>query len=134
MSDHDQTGLTVVNFAHPITPTQREQIEQLTGLRLRNVLELRAEFDMQSALQPQVTALVESITLTSAEWQSSPLVVNLPGYAPAAAILLAELHGRTGHFPAILHLRLAEGHPAPTYDVASIINLQDVREKARGKR
>ncbi len=61
------------------------------------------------------------------------LLVNPPGFAPAAFVLLAELHGRIGHFPALIRLRPKPG-PVTTYEVAEIPNLQSIREEARRRR
>jgi hypothetical protein len=82
----------------------------------------------------QVRELVDRIGLSSTEWQTLPLIVNLPGYAPVAAALLAELHGRIGHFPAILWLRPVPDSTPTRYEVAEIINLQAVRDAARARR
>jgi hypothetical protein len=61
-------------------------------------------------------------------------LVNLPALAPAAAALLAELHGRMGYFPAIVRIRPVAGSTPPAYEVAEIINLQAVRDAARERR
>ncbi len=45
--------------------------------------------------------------------------------------LLAELHGRMGYFPAIVRIRPVVDSLPPRYEVAEIINLQNVRETAR---
>jgi len=55
-------------------------------------------------------------------------------YAPAAFVLLAELHGRIGHFPSLIRLRPLPGSTPTTYEVAELINLQAIREEARGRR
>ena len=62
-----------------------------------------------------------------------PLLINPPGYAPAAFALLAELQGRIGHFPSLI--RLCPGAGAFTkYEVAELLNLQGIRERARKRR
>ncbi len=77
---------------------------------------------------------MDEIGLSSVEWQTKPLIINPPGYAPAAVELLAELHGRMGHFPAVLRLRPVPESNPPQYEVAEIINLQAVRDQARERR
>jgi len=84
-------------------------------------------------LEPQITAIVNSIALTSEEWQTHLLLINPPGFAPAAFVLLAELHGRIGHFPTLIRLRPKPG-PITTYEVAELLNLQNIREQARLRR
>jgi hypothetical protein len=51
-----------------------------------------------------------------------------------AVTLLAELHGRMGYFPAMLRLRPVTGSTPPRFEVAEIINLQTVRDRARSRR
>jgi hypothetical protein len=136
----------VVNFAHPITAAQKVRIaEMCAGTRAATgvadgtqvaveVIDVPVQLDLQASLPPQVVALVDSVGLSPAEWQSERLIVNLPGYVPACAVLLAELHGRMGYFPSILHLRPVLGQATPVFEVAAIINLQEVREQARTRR
>jgi hypothetical protein len=62
------------------------------------------------------------------------LLVNLPSYNYAAALVLAELHGRAGHFPAVLRLRPVAGGATTEFEVAEIINLQAMRDAARQAR
>jgi hypothetical protein len=73
------------------------------------------------------------VGLSSEEWQTRSLLINPPGYAPAAFVLLAELHGRIGHFPSLVRLRPKPG-PITSYEVAELLNLQNIREAARKRR
>lgn len=68
------------------------------------------------------------------EWQTIPLVVVHAGYAPAWSILLAELHGRLGYFPSIVRLRPATTDTGEIYEVAEIVPLREIRNRARAKR
>jgi len=61
------------------------------------------------------------------EGRTCPLLINPPGYAPAAFVLLAELHGRIGSFPTLIRIRPKAG-PVPAYEVTELLNLQAVRE------
>ncbi len=143
-SAHSAHRVIIVNFAHPITAAQKAQIAEMCagtdantpdGTQLAvEVIDVPVQLDLLAPLPPQVSALVDGVGLSPAEWQSERLIVNLPGYAPACAILLAELHGRMGYFPSILHLRPAPGQATPVFEVAAIINLQEVREQARTRR
>lgn len=83
---------------------------------------------------PQVAALVDQACLSPAERQTRPLLVNPPSLNFIAAVLLAELHGRCGYFPAMLRLRPVPESAPPRYEVAEIINLQSVRDEARKRR
>ncbi len=126
--------MILLNFAHPLTPAQLDQAATLAGRPAERVVEVPSQVDPQQPLAPQVAALADAAQLSPAEWQSLPLLINPPSLNFVAAVLLAELHGRCGYFPAILRLRpVAESLP-PHYEVAEIINLQSVRDAARHKR
>jgi len=122
--------MILVNFSHPLTEKQLQQLKEF-GIEPKKIVEIKTQLDLQKPLAPQVEELVNKTGLTPQEWQSEPLVIVLPGLAPAAGVLLAEIHGRAGHFPLILRLAPTE---LGTYEVAEIINLQKVRDKARQRR
>lgn len=122
--------MLVLNFSHPLTDEQRGQIEALAGTAIEEVRTLRVQIAQEQPLIPQIHALIDEVALSSEEWQTRPLLINPPGYAPAAFVLLAELHGRMGHFPVFLRLRPKTG-TLPAFEVAELLNLQAVREEAR---
>lgn len=124
----------IVNFSHPLTAEHLAQLEALTNQPIERVLDIPTHFDLAQSFVQQVIALVDRVGFTSAEWQTLPLLVNLPSLNFAAAVLLTELHGRMGYFPPILRLRSVPGSLPPRFEVAEIINLQAVREDARAMR
>ncbi len=126
--------MILLNFTHPITPGQKAQIEALAGQSVGGVVERMPHFDHNRIFAQQVIALVNDVNLTTHEWQTLPILVNLPGYAPAAGALLAELHGRMGYFPSIIRLRPVEDTALHLFEVAEILNLQSMREMARKQR
>jgi hypothetical protein len=126
--------MILLNFSHPLTAEQLAQVAALTGQPVAEVRGEMPQLDHATAFEEQVRALVDRLGLSAEEWQTTPLLVNPPGYAPAAAVLLAELHGRTGHFPAVLRLRPVPGSVPTRYEVAEAVNLQAVRDRAREKR
>lgn len=126
--------MLIINFTHPLTESQRAQIEALSGLSIEEVRTIPVQIDQAETLASQVVAIVNAVGLSSEEWQTRPLLINPPGYAPAAFVLLAELHGRIGHFPALIRLRPVADSVPMRYEVAELLNLQDVREKARYRR
>ncbi len=133
LNEKGTTTLLIVNFTHPLTDEHKVQIEVLAGVPVDEVLTVAVQIEQAHPLELQIRAIVESVGLTSEEWQTRPLLVNPPGYAPAAFVLLAELHGRIGHFPALIRLRPKVG-PLPAYEVAELLNLQIIREAARRRR
>ncbi len=125
--------MLILNFTHPLTPEQRAQIEALAHASIEEIRTIPVQIDQAEPLEPQITAIVDTVGLPSEEWQTLPLLVNPPGYAPAAFVLLAELHGRIGHFPSLIRLRPKPG-PVTNYEVAELLNLQTIREEARKRR
>jgi hypothetical protein len=126
--------MILLNFAHPFIPDHLQQIETLSGQRVERVVEVHSQIDPQQPVVPQVTALADECGLSPAEWQTLPLLVNPPSLNFVAVALLAELHGRCGYFPAHLRLRPVQGSMAPQYEVAEVLDLQAVRDEARGRR
>ena len=126
--------MILLNFSHPLTDDQLAQVEALTGQKVTEVRGEMPQFDHQAPFVEQVRALADRVGLSPVEWQSTPLLINLPGYAPAAATLLTELHGRIGHFPALMRLSPVEGSVLTHYEVAEVINLQHLRDQTRKER
>jgi hypothetical protein len=130
--------MILLNFSHPLTPAQLAQIEALignhpagTGAAVKRVIAAPAQFDTGQPFVPQVQAMLAQVPLTAEAWQTTPLLIVPPALNFITAVLLAELHGRMGYFPAIVRLRpVAESLP-PRFEVVEIINLQAVREAAR---
>ena len=127
--------MLIFNFAHPLTPAHLEQIAQtLKVSETLRVLDIPAQFDPQQSFAVQAIALADAAGLTPEQWQTEPLLVNLPSLNHIAACLLAELHGRMGYFPSIIRLRPMAGSTPPQFELAEVINLQAMREDARFKR
>jgi hypothetical protein len=126
--------LITLNFQHPLTDEQLVQIKVLTDHQIERIIDIPTQFDIALSFAEQASGLVDSIGLTSREWQMLPLLVNPPALNAIAVTVLAELHGRMGYFPPILRLRRIEGSVPPRFEVAEIINLQAVRDAARAER
>lgn len=125
--------MLILNFSHPLTGEQKARIEALAGAAIDNIYNITVQIDQGEPLAAQIRAIVSAVQLSSEEWQTRPLLINPPGYAPAAFVLLAELHGRIGHFPTLIRLRPKTG-ALTTFEVAELLNLQEVREAARKRR
>ena len=123
--------MIIVNFSHPLTAEQRERIEELAGQPVERVIEVPVQFDEDIPFAEQVADLVAAAGLTPEEWQSLPVLVNLPSYAPIVATLLAYLHGLLGYFPSALRIRPERRGAMTVFTVAEILPLQEVRDQAR---
>jgi hypothetical protein len=123
--------MILLNYSHPLTPAQLAQIETLAEKKIERVIEIHSQIDAQAPLAPQVVALADKTELAPMEWQSAPIIVNPPSLNFVAVVLLAELHGRCGYFPAMLRMRPVPNSLPPQFEAAEIINLQAVRDDAR---
>ena len=126
--------MILLNFSHLITAKQLERIEYLTAQKIERLIEINCQIDHGQLLTSQVRELAEQVTLSSFEWQSRPLLVNLPALNFGAAVLMAELHGRCGYFPPVIRFRPVAGCLPPQYEVAEILDLQGIRDSARSGR
>jgi hypothetical protein len=126
--------MILLNFSHPWTSEQLAELEQMAGRPITRLIEIMPQFDNEQPFVPQVEALADACGLTPAEWQTLPLLVVPPALNFIAVTLLAELHGRMGYFPSCVRLRPAPGALPPRYEAAEILALNEVRERARGKR
>jgi hypothetical protein len=126
--------MILLNFAHPLTAAQRASVERCSGQALERVIEVKTQIEYDQPFAAQVRQLVEAVGLSSEEWQSLPLVVHLPSLSVVAALVVAELHGRCGYFPAVLRLTPVPDTTPLQFSVAEIVNLQVVRDAARHTR
>lgn len=126
--------MILLNFSHPITDPQRGQIEALLGQSIGREIAAMPQFDEQQPFGPQMDALLGRIDLSPAQWQGEPILVVLPSLNFIAAALLAELHGRMGYFPPVVRTRPLASSLPRQFEVAEILDLQGVREAARGRR
>ena len=122
--------MLILNFTHPLTDDHKAQVESLAGLPIDDIHTIPVQIEQGEPLEAQIRALIQRVPLTSEEWQTRTLLINPPGYAPAAFVLLAELHGRMGHFPTLIRMRPKPG-PLTSFEVAELLNLQTIRETAR---
>lgn len=125
--------MILLNYAHPLTPEQREQAAALLGAA-PEVRDIPTHVDRARPLALVATELADAVGLTPGAWQTTPLALNPPALAPVALALLAELHGRCGYFLPILNLRPAPGALPPRYEVAEVVALQALRDAARSRR
>lgn len=126
--------MNLLNLSHPLTPSQLERIQTLVGQPASAVIEARVQFDVERSFTEQAVALIDSLGITPDRWQAEAWLVVLPSLNYITAVLLAELHGRMGHFPAMVRLRPVANALITEFEVAEIINLEQVRQTARTRR
>ena len=124
----------LINFAHPLTETHLRKIQEITGKTITEVKEIPSQIDHNYPIEPQIEALLDKTDFTPQQWQTETFLVNLPALSLSAGVVLAILHGRAGYFPPILRFRQVSEEIPPCFEVAEILNLQAIRERAREKR
>lgn len=126
--------MLLLNFGHPLTDAQLARIRELIGRDIERVIAVPTHFDHERPFAEQVRELLTTVPVTPEQWQTTPLIINPPSLAPITAVLLAEIHGRSGFFPTILRLRPVARTMPPQFEVAELLNLQGVRDAARTRR
>lgn len=126
--------MLILNFSHPLTLDHIAVIEALTKNNVTQVQDLAIHFDQAEPFQPQLQRVLEQVTISPSDWQTTAILVNLPSFNYIAAMTLAELHGRMGYFPPIVRLRPVQGALPPRFEVAEVVNLQEMRDAARKER
>lgn len=125
--------MVLINFSHPMTEEHLMSIHQLTGINSVRVINAKVQVNFDYSITTQMIDVLRSIDLTATEWQTLPILINPAGFSPAAQILLVLLHGLMGHFPAATLLRPIPGTTPTQFEVYDILNLQDLRNKARAE-
>lgn len=125
------SSIKILNFHHPLTKEQIQKIEKMLNKPIAEIVPLNTHLDESRPFRPQLCDLITAAKISSESLQHGEYIINLPGYAPAAAVLIAELHGRMGHFPTVIRLKKVEGSLPPVFDVEEIVNLQAIRDEAR---
>jgi hypothetical protein len=126
--------MLLLNFGHPLTDAHLARIRELAGQDIERVVVVPTQFDHAQAFDEQIRELLATVPLSLEQWQTTPLLINPPSLAPITAVLLAEIHGRSGYFPTIIRLRPMAGIVPPQFEVAELLNLQAVRDAARTQR
>jgi len=126
--------LIVLNFAHPLTEEQILRLEEIAGEKVEEIREFKVSFDNAKPFAEQVKELVDGCDMTPMDWQTKRILIVPPSLNFIAVTLIAELHGRMGYFPPIVRIRPVEGAVPPKFEVAEIIDLQAVRDRARKER
>ena len=126
--------MVIINFTHPLTDAQLAQIADMTKAEATRVIQAMAQFDDQQPFAAQAADLVAQVDLSPEEWQTTPILVVPPALNFIAALVLAELHGRMGYFPAIVRLRPIADTVPRRFEMAEVLDLQGVRDAARTNR
>jgi hypothetical protein len=132
----DGAQYLVLNFSgHPVLPGQIKSIEKMQEWPTAKVIDVPVGTIAEDRkFVANVVRAIENIDLSPEQWQKAGIVAIPAGYSAIWSVLLAEMHGRLGYFPDIVHLRPSSTTSEEKFEVAEIMNLREVRHSSRGKR
>lgn len=125
------SGITLVNFSHPMTDAQLDAIAARLGEPVTRVIDVPTHFDPARPFGDQAAELLDRVDVA---WETTPVLINLPSFAPISAVVLARLHGLMGHFPAIVRLQPVSNAGVTIFAFTEIISLDGVRLNSRRER
>jgi hypothetical protein len=126
--------MILLNFSHPLSAEQLLIAESLVSSKFTSIIDIKTHLDHQTSFPLQVKKLVGDTHLTSQQWQNSKILVVPPSLSIISCILLSELHGRMGYFPAVLRVKPVPGSTPPVFEPAEVLNLQAIRDSSRENR
>ena len=126
--------MILLNFSHPLSAEQLLIAESLVSSKFTSIIDIKTHLDHQTSFPSQVKKLVSDISLTSQQWQNSKILLVPPSLSIISCILLSELHGRMGYFPAVLRVKPVPGSTPPVFEPAEVLNLQAIRDASRENR
>lgn len=126
--------MILLNFSHPLSNDHISIAETLISDKFTSIIDIKTHLDHQTSFPLQVKKLVGDIPLTSQQWQNSKILVVPPSLSIISCILLSELHGRMGYFPAVLRVKPVPGSTPPVFQPAEVVNLQAIRDASRENR
>lgn len=122
--------MLLINFGHPFAQGVVDHVESIVSDNVR-VVNIRTQADVERGFGEQAKALLAEVPLTPDQWQTERFIISLPGLAPLAGCVLAEIHGRCGYFPTVLRLKPVPGVSPPQFVFAELIDLHILRNTAR---
>lgn len=126
--------MILLNFSHPLTDMQLEQLATFLEGETPEVVHVPLHLEDHQPFGDQIMAVLDAPPASQVEWETDAIVVMLPGLSSAAAVLLAELHGRCGYFPPVVRRSPKEGAVPPRFEIVELLDLQTQRHAARRRR
>lgn len=130
--------INVINFTHPFTAEQIDQLVTLINQRDANitaedlnVVNIKVQFDFEADYAEQIKAFVKAIPVPAEELQTIPVVVNLPALASVAGGVLAALHGICGYFPMTIVMKPVDTDMGRKFVISELVSLGRLRDQAR---
>ena len=126
----------ILNFSgHPVLPGQLKAIEKILHWPSQQVIDVPVGTIAEDRnFIGNIVKAIDKVDLSPVQWQAASIVALPAGYSAIWSVVLAEIHGRLGYFPDVVHLRPSGVTSAEKYEVAEIMNLRQVRHASREKR
>lgn len=128
--------MIILNFSHDIHPAEYPRIAAALGVQ-SEALEVRrvpTQLQEDQPFEDQVERLLAGLGWSPEQWETTAFAVALPGFSPITAVLLPMLHALSGHFPLILRFRQTGSSADRRFELAEVIDLQAVRNRARQRK
>ena len=132
----DEVQHIILNFSgHPVLPGQLKAIEKILQWPSPQVIDVPVGTVAEDRnFIANIVKAIEKLDLSPVQWQASSIVALPAGYSAIWSVVLAEIHGRLGYFPDVVHLRPSSPVSEEKFEVAEIMNLRQVRHASREKR
>jgi len=103
----DSVQYIVLNFSgHPVLSDQLKTIEKLLQWPSSEVMDVQLGTIAEDRnFIANIVKAIEKIDLSPVQWQASSIVAIPAGYSAIWSVVLAEIHGRLGYFPDVVHVR-----------------------------
>lgn len=124
----------LLNFGHPISPEHLEDLRTRFEVAVQQVVPIPVHWREDASFAELAAEALDKAGLNTHRLQTESTLINLPGHSAVAAALLAELHGRIGHFPAVIRWQAAHDGAVSAYVIAEVLNLNKIRHQARQQR
>ena len=133
--------MIVFNFSHKLTEKSEQQLVDLINIYTETenppqlaVYPLEKQYEEDIPFAKIAKEAVDELSIHAPGWEELPFLIVPPSLNFAAVAILAEIHGRVGHFPSVVRTRKMKGTISPEYEVVEILNLQEIRDQARPSR
>lgn len=128
--------MIIINFSHPITPEQIEQIEKLyyeqyeLTEKVEQVIDIPVAIQNDKPIMTQVNDLIRQFqaAITPAQGNDEVVLINLPGLAIVAAIIAVWLvdSGYFNYTPLVMRVAPVAGSLPPKFNVVELVEIEAI--------
>jgi hypothetical protein len=118
--------MVILNFSHPLTLEQIEQLKEKLHVSTFTVETVPVQIDQTQPLTPQIEQLMHF--LTTLHVSADKVILHLPGFAPAAACVIAQFYHMTERWPRFIRLTPVHAVGQTRYDIFEIVDLEEVAQ------